>query len=87
MTGASWMSLRIVSADSGFANKPVVHIGISKRVAPQAVRRNRLKRLIREGLRRKIRLEPGNLYRIRVDRYPANPGYALVERELVQIFN
>lgn len=87
MTGACWMSLRVVPAASERAKKPVVHIGISKRVAPQAVRRNRMKRLIREALRRKIRLEPANVYWLRVDRFPADPDYALVENALVEAFH
>lgn len=87
MTGARWLSLRIVPAAPVRSGKPVVHIEISKRVAPQAVRRNRMKRLIREGLRRKVKLEAGSLYRLRVDRYPADPDYAKVERELLEIFH
>lgn len=84
MTGARW--LRVSKETSEKPQTAIVHIGISKRVAPLAVRRNRLKRLIREALRKKVRPEKGALYRIRIDRYPADLNYAQVERALVEAF-
>ena len=79
-----WMSLRVSKAVG--VGKPVVHIQLSKRVAPLAVRRNRIKRLIREALRLEICLSQGCVYWLRVERDPKNASYASVEKELKVVF-
>jgi ribonuclease P protein component len=81
------LTLRETDAPAGRNKKPAVNIGISKRVAPKAVVRNRMKRLIREALRKRIRTEPARIYWIRVDKIPADPSYALVESALVELFH
>lgn len=86
MAGTRWLSLRLTDAAPGRQTKPVVNIGISKRVAPKAVSRNRMKRLIREVLRRRVRLMPARIYWIRVEKFPADLSYALVESALVDLF-
>ena len=78
--------MRVAPAVSRNAGRAVVHIGISTRVAPLATRRNRIKRLIREALRRSIQVEPGKLYRLRIDKIPAGITYAQVENDLVGLF-
>ena len=84
MTGKKWLSLKIVESGPSHS-KPVVHIGISKRVAPLAVRRNRVKRLVREVLRG-LKLKEGRVYWLRVESVPAGLEYAMAEKVLLEVF-
>lgn len=80
------MSFRAMERLDKNRGKAVVFIGISKKVVPLATGRNRLKRLIREVLRKSVVLKDGMEYRIRVDKVPPGIDYQLVENTLVAFF-
>ena len=50
--------------------KAVVHLSVPKKTVKKATHRNRLKRLLREAVRRADGFAPGVTYRLRVERLP-----------------
>ena len=81
-----WISLRTVSSDAPDLGRALVYIGIPKQVVPLATRRNRIKRLIREAIRKDVRFEPGMIYRIRVEKMPEEVTYARIEKDVLRLF-
>ena len=84
MIEKKWVSLRTSVAKMAHSSA-VVHIGISKRVEPLAVQRNRVKRLVREVLRG-LTLTVGQVYWLKIERVPARLEYKTVETALLEVF-
>ena len=69
----SWLSLKVLENTSKKPPaKPQIHISVPKKVVPLATRRNRIKRLIREVVRKEAFFgDGGKVYSFRVFRPPA----------------
>lgn len=79
----SWLTLRLSEPvlSTGRADSPKALISIPKKAIRLAVRRNRIRRLLREVLRREPRFGPERVYHFRVARQPDSPDYDSVRRE------
>jgi len=71
--GANWLSLKVLeNASKKPPAKPQIHISVPKKIVPLATRRNRIKRLIREAVRKEAFFgDAGKVYLFRVLRAPA----------------
>ena len=67
-----WLSLKVLESPlPDPANRPPkVYISIPKRTVKLAVMRNRLKRVLREAIRRDVFFERDKTYRLRVNGLP-----------------
>lgn len=74
-----WLSLTVSSLEAGSlptaAHKYQLRISAPKKIIKLAVKRNRVRRLIREVLRKEFVLEAGSFYHFKIRRAPENPDY------------
>jgi RNase P protein component len=81
-----WLALKRVpvpAAGAPASGKPAVYISVPKRSVRLATKRNRIKRLLREAVRRDGRFTvPGHTYHFRVARPPREDGLEAVSRSV-----
>ena len=79
-----WLSLTVLEPPSPEMNpkKARVHISIPKRAVKLAVTRNRLKRLLREAVRRDPFFGRVSVYRLKVHQLPEKLDLAAAQRTL-----
>jgi len=87
--GDHWLYLKISDTVSGPANKaaktsPRVLISVPKKLVRLATERNRLKRLVREAVRKDAFFKAPRVYYFRVLARPTKPGLSDVQRQIVR---
>ena len=67
-----WLSLKILesSLSQNQSKKACIHISVPKRAVKLAVTRNRIKRVLREAVRRDPFFERAGIYRLQVRQLP-----------------
>jgi ribonuclease P protein component len=87
LTAELWLSLKLLGRASGtrIAKKARPMISIPKKVAPLAVTRNRVKRLIREAVRLTGDPAPKKKYCFRVHRIPEKLNLEIVQKAVADV--
>ena len=83
-----WLSLKVApAAPDKKPLKAAFFISIPKKVVRQAVRRNRIKRVLKEALRAHPPLAGGRVHYFKVMRAPKDVGLAMVKRALNELLD
>ena len=85
-SGESWLSLKVAEKDRSeeHSGKATIFISVPKKIVPLAVKRNRIKRLIREVVRNhSFFKDKSKTYFFRVLGIPEKPNLSEVEREIL----
>ena len=83
-----WLSLKVTpAAPDKKPLKAAFFISIPKKVVRQAVRRNRIKRVLKEALRARPPLSGGRAHYFKVMRAPKDVGLAMVKRALNELLD
>lgn len=75
-----WLSLTVLDPVPPKSRR--VHISVPKRTVKLAVARNRIKRVLREAVRRDVFFERDGIYRLRVHEFPRKLNLALAQKVL-----
>jgi ribonuclease P protein component len=75
-----WLSLTVLKSSP--SDKPRVLISVPKRAVKLAVRRNRLKRVLREAVRRDPFFNQERTYRLQVHEWPQNVDLKSAQKTL-----
>ena len=82
-----WLSLAVSPASAGKKARFGYFISIPKKVVRQAVRRNRIRRVLREALRERAGLDAGKTHFFKVIRAPEGVGLAMAKKALHEILH
>lgn len=81
-----WLSLTILKEDKPSARpKPLFLISVPKKIVKQAVRRNRIKRVLREALRGAAFLSEKKTFRFKVAKAPQSVSLAMAQSAIKEL--
>lgn len=84
-----WLSLTVSDPNSirKNARKPLYFISIPKKVVKQAVRRNRIRRVLREALKNRPAMTASKLHRFKVLRVPEKIDLNLANKAVEELLS
>ena len=82
-----WLSLTVSPASAGKKARSGYFISIPKKIVRLAVRRNRIRRVLREALRAHGGLEAGKIHLFKVTCAPEDVGLAMAKKALHELLH